>query len=101
MATTSGPSIGWSRKFAKSRSSRRSGSASGSFGNSLTSFKPYQQVLPPFFCNLLPEGPACRTSLLAMALKSAIAIRPRSVISKRRGLRPHYATEPAIRAPDQ
>ncbi|WP_157791055.1 hypothetical protein [Bradyrhizobium elkanii] len=57
LATTSGPSIGWSRKFAKSRSSRRSGSASGSFGNLLTSFKPYQQVLPPFFFNLLPEGP--------------------------------------------
>lgn len=26
------------------------------FGNLLTSFKPYQQVVPPFFSNLLPEG---------------------------------------------
>ncbi|MEY9418417.1 serine/threonine-protein kinase HipA [Bradyrhizobium japonicum] len=31
-----------------------------SFGNLLTSFKPYQQVLPPFFSNLLPEGPLRR-----------------------------------------
>lgn len=31
-----------------------------SFGNLLTSFKPYQQVLAPFFSNLLPEGPLRR-----------------------------------------
>ena len=30
------------------------------FGNLLTSFKPYQQVVPPFFSNLLPEGPLRR-----------------------------------------
>lgn len=27
------------------------------FGKLLTAFRPYQQVLPPFFSNLLPEGP--------------------------------------------
>lgn len=30
------------------------------FGNLLSSFKPYQQVVPPFFSNLLPEGPLRR-----------------------------------------
>lgn len=30
------------------------------FGNLLTAFKPYRQVLPPFFSNLLPEGPLRR-----------------------------------------
>jgi serine/threonine-protein kinase HipA len=30
------------------------------FGKLLTAFRPYQQVLPPFFSNLLPEGPLRR-----------------------------------------
>jgi serine/threonine-protein kinase HipA len=30
------------------------------FGNLLTAFRPYRQVLPPFFSNLLPEGPLRR-----------------------------------------
>lgn len=30
------------------------------FGNLLTAFKPIRQVLPPFFSNLLPEGPLRR-----------------------------------------
>jgi serine/threonine-protein kinase HipA len=30
------------------------------FGDLLTAFKPYRQVLPPFFSNLLPEGPLRR-----------------------------------------
>ncbi|MDH2351176.1 type II toxin-antitoxin system HipA family toxin [Bradyrhizobium sp. SSUT112] len=30
------------------------------FGNLLTAFKTYQQVVPPFFSNLLPEGPLRR-----------------------------------------
>jgi serine/threonine-protein kinase HipA len=30
------------------------------FGNLLTAFRPYRMVLPPFFSNLLPEGPLRR-----------------------------------------
>ncbi len=30
------------------------------FGNLLTKFRPYQTVVPPFFSNLLPEGPLRR-----------------------------------------